>query len=427
MTAPNVQEKKHEAPRKKKGFQKRKLPPINDQMASKLSELFKLSQSNETKQVDHRQQVSTRGLLPLRQEAVDGVDHINFFTNVQTELGALLSTENRLPFAFGPVNKDGVVQGDTFESLKCLWAYYRTSCLIDGFRTVQDFKIRKLYRTINEFPKQESIFAVMVMGYYCKMLAYPTLAEALVKNTLPFDYYSVHNGVKKRTAVSKLMVNALYEVRRALKFKTLPRLESFLSREDQEKAFNVLPVYRHDYIVNILLGQEAMKKSYYRAIKDWPKSQLNKLTIDLGIEKSREQSSSEDSEALVKVDPTAVQAKIDEIKSEMDVAAGKLNIPTAIPENGKEEEEDLLLDSIEKNLKDPTEGPKVDSIEERVSTDPNCAIPSVVDNAAEETGSADKPMVEETADLAVKAVSEDAVLGAVSLDQTKDETQQCPV
>ena len=425
MTAPNVQEKKHEAPRKKKGFQKRKLPPINDQMASKLSELFKLSQSNETKQVDHRQQVSTRGLLPLRQEAVDGVDHINFFTNVQTELGALLSTENRLPFAFGPVNKDGVVQGDTFESLKCLWAYYRTSCLIDGFRTVQDFKIRKLYRTINEFPKQESIFAVMVMGYYCKMLAYPTLAEALVKNTLPFDYYSVHNGVKKRTAVSKLMVNALYEVRRALKFKTLPRLESFLSREDQEKAFNVLPVYRHDYIVNILLGQKAMKESYYRAIKDWPKSQLNKLTIDLGIEKSREQSSSEDSEALVKVDQTAVQAKIDEIKSEMDVAAGKLNIPTAIPENGKEE--DLLLSSIEKNLKDPTEGPKVDSIEERISTDPNCAIPSVVDNAAEETGSAEKPMVEETADLAVKAVSEDVVLGAVSLDQTKDEPQQDPV
>ena len=425
MTAPNVQEKKYDAPRKKKGFQKHKLPPINDQMASKLSELFKLSQSNETKQVDHRQQVSTRGLLPLRQEAVDGVDHINFFTNVQTELGALLSTENRLPFAFGPVNKDGVVQGDTFESLKCLWAYYRTSCLIDGFRTVQDFKIRKLYRTINEFPKQESIFAVMVMGYYCKMLAYPTLAEALVKNTLPFDYYSVHNGVKKRTAVSKLMVNALYEVRRALKFKTLPRLESFLSRADQEKAFNVLPVYRHDYIVNILLGQEAMMKSYYRAIKDWSKPQLNKLTIDLGIEKSCEQSSSEDSEALVKVDPTAVQAKIDEIKSEMDVAAGKLNIPTAIPENGKEE--DLLLSSIEKNLKDPTEGPKVDSIEERISTDPNCAIPSVVDNAAEETGSADKPMVEETADLAVKAVSEDAVLGVVSLDQTKDEPQQDPV
>ena len=88
MTAPTVQEKKYDAPRKKKGFQKHKQPPMNDQMASKLSDLFKLSQSNETKQVDHRQQVSTRGLLPLRQEAVDGVDHINFFTNVQTELGA---------------------------------------------------------------------------------------------------------------------------------------------------------------------------------------------------------------------------------------------------------------------------------------------------------------------------------------------------
>ena len=425
MTAPTVQEKKYDAPRKKKGFQKHKQPPMNDQMASKLSELFKLSQSNETKQVDHRQQVSTRGLLPLRQEAVDGVDHINFFTNVQTELGALLSTENRLPFAFGPVNKEGVVQGDTFESLKCLWAYYRTSCLIDGFRTVQDFKIRKLYRTINEFPKQESIFAVMVMGYYCKMLAYPTLAEAWVKNTLPFDYYSVHNGVKKRTAVSKLMVNALYEVRRALKFKTLPRLESFLSRADQEKAFNVLPVYRHDYIVNILLGQEAMKKSYYHAIEDWSKAQLSKLTIDLGIEKPSEQTSNGETGYSEKVDEAAVQAKNAEIKAAMDDAAGKLNIPTAIPVNGKEG--GLLLDDIEKNLKDPSNGPKVDSIEERISTDPNCAIPSVVDNAAEETGSAEKPMVEETADLAVKAVSEDVVLGAVSLDQTKDEPQQDPV
>ena len=425
MTAPTVQEKKYDAPRKKKGFQKHKQPPMNDQMASKLSELFKLSQSNETKQVDHRQQVSTRGLLPLRQEAVDGVDHINFFTNVQTELGALLTTENRLPFAFGPVNKEGVVQGDTFESLKCLWAYYRTSCLIDGFRTVQDFKIRRLYRTINEFPKQESIFAVMVMGYYCKMLAYPTLAEALVKNTLPFDYYSVHNGVKKRTAVSKLMVNALYEVRRALKFKTLPRLESFLSRADQEKAFNVLQVYRHDYIVNILLGQEAMKKSYYHAIEDWSKAQLSKLTIDLGIEKPSEQTSNGETGYSEKVDEAAVQAKNAEIKAAMDDAAGKLNIPTAIPVNGKEG--GLLLDDIEKNLKDPSNGPKVDSIEERISTDPNCAIPSVVDNAAEETGSAEKPMVEETADLAVKAVSEDVVLGAVSLDQTKDEPQQDPV
>ena len=425
MTAPTVQEKKYDAPRKKKGFQKHKQPPMNDQMASKLSDLFKLSQSNETKQVDHRQQVSTRGLLPLRQEAVDGVDHINFFTNVQTELGALLTTENRLPFAFGPVNKEGVVQGDTFESLKCLWAYYRTSCLIDGFRTVQDFKIRRLYRTINEFPKQESIFAVMVMGYYCKMLAYPTLAEALVKNTLPFDYYSVHNGVKKRTAVSKLMVNALYEVRRALKFKTLPRLESFLSRADQEKAFNVLQVYRHDYIVNILLGQEAMKKSYYHAIEDWSKAQLSKLTIDLGIEKPSEQTSNGETGYSEKVDEAADQAKNAEIKAAMDDAAGKLNIPTAIPVNGKEG--GLLLDDIEKNLKDPSNGPKVDSIEERISTDPNCAIPSVVDNAAEETGSAEKPMVEETADLAVRAVSEDVVLGAVSLDQTKDEPQQDPV
>ncbi|MEG3034065.1 MAG: hypothetical protein RR877_01060 [Aurantimicrobium sp.] len=418
MTAPTVQEKKFD-PRKKKGFQKRKQPPLNDQMANKLSELFKISQSNESKQVDHRQQVSTRGLLPLRQEAVDGQDHINFFTNVQTELGALLSTENRLPFAFGPVDKDGKVQGDTFESLKCLWAYYRTSCLIDGFREVQDFKIRKLYRTINEFPKQESIFAVMVLGYYCKMLAYPALADALVNSKLPFDYYSVRNGVKKRTAVSKLMVNALYEVRRALKFKTFPRLESFLSRADQEQASNILPVYRHEYIVNILLSPDAMKKSYYKAIADWPKPQLSKLTIDLGIEKPREQTSNGDVGYVAGIATSA--AKVAEARAALDDAAGKLNIPTAVPENGKEG--DLLLDDIQKNLEDPANGPKVDSIEERISTSANCAIPSVVDTAAEEVGSADKPIVEESVDLAVKTVSENVVLGSVQLDKATEEVQ----
>ena len=166
-------------------------------------------------------------------------------------------------------------------------------------------------------------------------------------------------------------------------------------------------------------------KSYYHAIEDWSKAQLSKLTIDLGIEKPSEQTSNGETGYSEKVDEAAVQAKNAEIKAAMDDAAGKLNIPTAIPVNGKEG--GLLLDDIEKNLKDPSNGPKVDSIEERISTDPNCAIPSVVDNAAEETGSAEKPMVEETADLAVKAVSEDAVLGAVSLDQTKDESQQCPV
>ena len=381
MTAPNVNEKKPNTPRKKKGFQNRKRSPMNDQMASKLSELFKLSQSIETKQVDHRQQVSTRGLLPLRQDSVDGVDHINFFTNVQTELGALLTTENRLPFVFGPLNKEGVVFGDNFESMKCLWAFYRTSCLIDGFRTVQDFKIRKLYRVINEFPKQESIFAVMVMGYYCKMLAYPTLAEALVKNTLPLDYYSVHNGEKKRAAVSKLMINALYEVRRALKFKTLPRLESFLSRRDQEKAMNVLPVYRHGYIMNILLSPDTMKQSYFQAIESWSKEELSKLNIDLGNDRSYAHGNTGDTVDTEKTKKDAIWSRYSthpEVKAAMDDEASKLNIPTSIPET---------------------------DMQDLISADPSCDIPTTTTEPTE--GSVD---------LAVQAVTADVVLGTVSLE-----------
>lgn len=316
MTAPVVDSKSNDG--RKKAFYKRNRP-ANDQMASKLSELFKISQSNETRQAGPHLHVSTRSLPPLIQESVDGVDHINFFTDVQTELGALLSTENRLPFVFGTVSKDNQVTGETFESLKCLWAFYRTSCTIDGFRNAQDFKIRKFYRAINEFPKQESIFAIMVMAYYCKMLAYRPLADALVNCKLPFDYYSVRDGVKRRTAVSKLMINALYEVKRALKNRTLPRLDSFLSMEDQGKAKQVLPVYRHDFIVDILLSPETFRKSYQDSISNWTEEQLEKLAIDLSSGEQRKQ-------ALRGGAATA---------SAMDESATLLAIPTEIDDAGE--------------------------------------------------------------------------------------------
>lgn len=419
MTAPTVQDKKPGNPNKRKGYFNQNQSPVNGQMASKLSELFKISQKNEQPRLHQRQQVSSRGLPPLRQESVDGVDHINFFANVQTELGALLSTENRLPFVFGPIDAEGNVQGENFESLKCLWAYYRTSCLVDGFRTVEDYKIRKLYSTINSFPKQESVFAVMVLGYYCKMLAYPDLANALVACNLPFDYYIVSNGQKTRPVVAKLMVNALYEVRRALSTNVQPRLESFLSIADQEKALNVLPAHRQSYIINILLGAETMRKSYYDTIKNWSKSDLSKLSIDLGMEKPS---------PVAEVDEPGYTGEVKKLKKEkkgdrsaalkeMDDVAATLNVPTTFAPG------QLLEDDMKAVQNDDPDAPLIASIADRikteepapVTTEPSCVIPETV---TQET----VIPAEVSSDLEVKTVSEEAVLGEIQLGDVQHQS-----
>lgn len=351
MTAPNVNEKKFDN-RNKKGYLKRKHNPMNDQLSNKLTELFKLSKNNEVKNQERRQQASSRGLRPLLQDSVDGEDHINFFTNVKTELGGLLSTECRLPFKFGSIDKDGNIDGEVFESLKCLWAYYRTGCLYDGFANAPDYKIRKLYRTINEYPKQESIFAVMVLGYYCMMLTYPALAEAVVANKLPFDYYSERDGVKKRTAVSKLMINAIYEVRRAVKFNTRPRLESFLSQEDQTLAMNILPEYRYDYIVNILLSRNNFINRYYSELESWSPEQVSKLKIDLG---QPVQNASMDAAAAQLAIPLTVEESVEETQSTVDMAETVTNTETvAITDNSSMDVEleiqnvsqDVVLDNV---------------------------------------------------------------------------------
>lgn len=373
MTAPIVQEKTTAAPntaKKARYNPNHKKGSMNNQMASKLSELFKISQSNETKYQNHRHQVSTRSLQPLHQDSVDGVDHINFFTDVQTELGALLSTDNRLPFTYGP-EKNSV--DSEYQSIKCLWAYYRTSCLVPGFKSAPDYKIRKLYSTINSFPKQESIFAAMVLAYHSKMLKYPALAEAVVNCKLPFEYYSVRDGIKKRTVVSKLMINAMYEVKRALKFKTQPRLDSFLSKEDQAEAANVLPAFRHEYIVSILLGAENLKKRYFAALDKLSEEEKSKLTIDLG------------------------EPPYHHSKKEMDEVAGSLDIPT-----------DVYVDPKTDGYRGTKDISGLVELMEGygLSNNPNCKPPKT------------------EVDLAVKSVSEDAVLGEVDISKGDEPTAE---
>lgn len=325
---------------------------LNNQMSSKLSELFKISQKNENRHREQRHQVSSRNLPALRQDSVDGVDHINFFTDVQTELGALLSTENRLPFKFVDPNNPNNEECMQFESIKCLWAYYRTSCTVEGFKNAPDYKIRRLYRVINEYPKQESVFAVLVLGYYSKMLAYPALAEAVVNTNLPFEYYSVREGVKKRTSVSKLMINALYEVRRSLKHNAPLRLESFLSKDDQHRVSTIFQGFRQSYIINVLLREDAFRESYAKAIAKATPEDLAKLKFDLTDPPKAAGPGSQKSVVLSSLPVAPVPDIAESILSDLndeDFLSGSITDPENTDLEIKSVSEEATLPSVELN------------------------------------------------------------------------------
>jgi hypothetical protein len=291
----------------------------NNQMNSQLSELFKKSQVNEYRQARNRNQIASRPLAALNQASVDGVDHINFFTNVSTELGSLLSTASRLSFTYGNIletveeeNFGHTSRPVKFESLKCLWAYFRTGCNNPFFFSAPDFKISQNYKAINAHPKQDSIFAVMVNAYYEKMLQYPELAKALVDCTLPFDYYTVRDGIKRRTSVSHLMINGLNEVRRALKSETKPRLESFLSPSDKAKALEIISNLRYDYIVNILISSEAFSANYEKGLEEATAEQKERMKLNLANNSRKQRTNA------AKVEESKeVQQKMDEEAGEV--------------------------------------------------------------------------------------------------------------
>lgn len=292
-------------------------PQLNNQLSDSLAELFKISRGIDAKQKFNESIIASRTLPRLREDTVDGVDHINFFSIAKTELGSMLSPDDRLPFKFHSFSDgdDGVV----FSSLKNLWAYYRSFCLYSGMVDCTDYKIRKNYRLLNMHPRQHNIFAVMVLGYYCKLLEYPVLAEAVKKNNLPFDYYREIDGVKDRLSVSKLLINGLREVRHALLNNTKPRLEYFLSEDDSVAALAIDPELRFDYITKVLFDQNRMREVFKKQVADWSEERLESIAI-----------------------PVPAKQQNNPILIKMDQEAAKLNVPLAISPEEMEEHKATL-------------------------------------------------------------------------------------
>lgn len=313
----------------------------NNQISNQLKELFKISQLKEATENKNKFFIANKPIPLLNQNSVDGVDHINFFSTDSTELGSLLSTASRMDFFYSTGDRtkkeDYDKQEDMFASLKCLWAYYRTGCQYDEFKNLPDYKISQLYKIINAYPKQLSIFALLLNGYYHKLLDIPLLAQEFVNNPLPLEYYTVKNGVKKRISVSTLMINGLYEIKHALKFNQKPRLESFLSPEDRYKALGYTPSERYDYINNHLLTKEAFQENFKKQYETLTDEEKQSLVINFNFQpKVKEEVNTTEEVTTVTEQNDVAVTLTDSVESSVD-----LNTTTE-----ETKEENVELDSI---------------------------------------------------------------------------------
>lgn len=121
----------------------------------------------------------------------DGEDHINVHWSGKTELG-----KRRLPMAaklFRPVNNP--ILGE-FDTLLNLWGFVRAANPDDRMRKLQT---KALFSLISEtggnFPAVVNAKALLFEAAYLTYMQNTQIAEALMKNTLPFDMYNTTEAV----------------------------------------------------------------------------------------------------------------------------------------------------------------------------------------------------------------------------------------
>lgn len=114
----------------------------------------------------------------------DGVDHINVYSQGNTELGRLLSNFAHTPFRIPLLGE--------FESVEGLWYWYLTGeekCRhLIGYKAKEFGQKQTLLYPEIEFPPR-----LLKIVYKAKLKYNPHIKEMLLKNTLPFKHYYVYN------------------------------------------------------------------------------------------------------------------------------------------------------------------------------------------------------------------------------------------
>ena len=129
-------------------------------------------------------------------EGQDGVDHINIYSQGETELGRLLSNFAHTPFVHPDLG--------AFESVEGLWYWLGASEEGSGktkLRCVYGFTAKRMGRELprskerlSEEVFRETIFA----AFEAKLAANPRIRSLLINSTLPLAHYYVY-GKKGNT------------------------------------------------------------------------------------------------------------------------------------------------------------------------------------------------------------------------------------
>lgn len=166
---------------------------------------------------------------------VDGIDHINIYSNGQSELGRELSLETRCKFKhpiLGP-----------FTSMTGYWTFVKSYSHSDAYRNKPAKSCLFLSKKQNDVKKQVINFTSIILeGMYYRIISDEKLVQDVKESTLPFDMYYVKKVDQAQPSTNKIityeikishrytkwMVAGLTEIRDALKQNRTPSFERFL-------------------------------------------------------------------------------------------------------------------------------------------------------------------------------------------------------
>ncbi len=153
--------------------------------------------------------VSARGFRPDN----DGVDHVNIYSNSQSELGRNLSHFVYSPFThpyLGP-----------FYCMEGFWYFVRNGQLDDSLRYLTGKRAKNQGREMN--PKWYPDFKEDIMAAnYIKVIQNTRLKELLKESDLPFDHYYLFNSRNDKKIIinardSDWLVEGWVKIRQAIK------------------------------------------------------------------------------------------------------------------------------------------------------------------------------------------------------------------
>ena len=152
----------------------------------------------------------------------DDVTHINIHHKGKSKLGRELSHYNTAHFVhpwFGP-----------FETIEGLWHYLKDGCRDDVFRNLNGHKSKQRYRMKNQQGTYQNktipnVAEVILLANYAKIEQNPSIRDALIASTLPFDQYFLQDGSKWpiRPRGSEWVVTLFEDLRKNFQDGTTPK------------------------------------------------------------------------------------------------------------------------------------------------------------------------------------------------------------